>query len=39
MDMSLILEFVQEAREYIDEIEPTLIEINNGATEAGSVDS
>jgi len=39
MDMSLIQEFVQEAREYIDEIEPTLIEINNGATEAGSVDS
>ena len=39
MDMSLILEFVQEAREYIDEIEPTLIEINNGATEAGAVDS
>jgi len=39
MDMSLILEFVQEAREYIDEIEPTLIEINNGVTEAGSVDS
>ena len=39
MDMSLILEFVQEAREYIDEIEPTLIEINNGATAAGAVDS
>jgi two-component system chemotaxis sensor kinase CheA len=39
MDMSLILEFVQEAREYIDEIEPSLIEINNGVTEAGSVDS
>ena len=39
MDMSLIQEFVQEAREYIDEIEPTLIEINNGATEAGAVDS
>ena len=39
MDMSLILEFVQEAREYIEEIEPTLIEINNGATEAGAVDS
>ncbi|MDR2114855.1 MAG: Hpt domain-containing protein, partial [Planctomycetaceae bacterium] len=38
-DMSLILEFVQEAREYIDEIEPTLIEINNGATDAGTVDS
>ncbi|MDR0337861.1 MAG: chemotaxis protein CheA [Planctomycetaceae bacterium] len=37
--MSLILEFVQEAREYIDEIEPTLIEINNGATDAGTVDS
>lgn len=39
MDMSLIQEFVQEAREYIDEIEPSLIEINNGVTEAGSVDS
>ena len=39
MDMSLIHEFVQEAREYIDEIEPTLIEINNGATEAGQVDA
>jgi len=39
MDMSLIQEFVQEAREYIDEIEPALIEINNGATEAGAVDS
>ncbi|MDR0703783.1 MAG: chemotaxis protein CheA [Planctomycetaceae bacterium] len=38
-DMSLILEFVQEAREYIDEIEPTLIEINNGAADAGTVDS
>ncbi|MDR2705168.1 MAG: Hpt domain-containing protein, partial [Planctomycetaceae bacterium] len=38
-DMSLILEFVQEAREYIDEIEPTLIEINNGATDAGTVDA
>jgi two-component system chemotaxis sensor kinase CheA len=38
-DMSLMLEFVQEAREYIDEIEPTLIEINNGATDAGTVDS
>ncbi|MDR1142513.1 MAG: chemotaxis protein CheA [Planctomycetaceae bacterium] len=37
--MSLILEFVQEAREYIDEIEPTLIEINNGATDAGTIDS
>ncbi|MDR0327163.1 MAG: chemotaxis protein CheA [Planctomycetaceae bacterium] len=37
--MSLIQEFVQEAREYIDEIEPTLIEINNGVSEAGSVDS
>ncbi|GHT10061.1 hypothetical protein FACS1894170_01600 [Planctomycetales bacterium] len=39
MDMSLIQEFVQEAREYIDEIEPTLIEISAGATEAGSVDA
>ncbi|MCL2004950.1 MAG: chemotaxis protein CheA [Planctomycetaceae bacterium] len=39
MDMSLIHEFVQEAREYIDEIEPTLIEINNGATAAGQVDA
>jgi len=39
MDMSLILEFVQEAREYIDEIEPTLIEISNGVTVAGAVDS
>ncbi|MDR3232463.1 MAG: chemotaxis protein CheA [Planctomycetaceae bacterium] len=39
MDLSLIQEFVQEAREYIDEIEPTLIEISNGATEAGAVDS
>jgi two-component system chemotaxis sensor kinase CheA len=39
MDMSLIQEFVQEAREYIDEIEPTLIEINDGVTAAGSVDS
>ena len=39
MDMSLIQEFVQEAREYIDEIEPSLIEIDNGVTEAGSVDS
>ena len=39
MDMSLIQEFVQEAREYIDEIEPTLIEISNGITEAGSLDS
>ncbi|MDR2168780.1 MAG: chemotaxis protein CheA [Planctomycetaceae bacterium] len=40
MDMSLILEFVQEAREYIEEIEPTLIEINNGSeSAAGAVDS
>ena len=39
MDMSLILEFVQEAREYIDEIEPTLIDINNGVTGAGELDS
>jgi two-component system chemotaxis sensor kinase CheA len=37
-DMSLILEFVQEAREYIDEVEPTLIEIQHGSEEAGSVD-
>ncbi|MDR1480001.1 MAG: chemotaxis protein CheA [Planctomycetaceae bacterium] len=38
--MSLILEFVQEAREYIEEIEPTLIEINNGSeSAAGAVDS
>ncbi|MDR2762958.1 MAG: chemotaxis protein CheA [Planctomycetaceae bacterium] len=40
MDMSLIAEFVQEAREYIEEIEPTLIEINNGSeSAAGAVDS
>ena len=37
-DMSLILEFVQEAREYIDEVEPTLIEIQHGSDEAGAVD-
>ncbi len=37
-DMSLILEFVQEAREYIDEVEPTLIEIQHGSEEAGAVD-
>ncbi len=38
-DMSLILEFVQEAREYIDEVEPTLIEIYNGSeSAAGAVD-
>lgn len=37
-DMSLILEFVQEAREYIDEIEPTLIELNQGSDELGEVD-
>jgi two-component system chemotaxis sensor kinase CheA len=39
MDMSLISEFVQEAREYIDEIEPTLIEISNDASKAGAVDA
>ncbi|MDR0869729.1 MAG: chemotaxis protein CheA [Planctomycetaceae bacterium] len=39
-DMSLIQEFVQEAREYIDEVEPTLIEIYNGSEEsAGTVDA
>ena len=39
-DMSLILEFVQEAREYIDEVEPTLIEIYNGSeAAAGAVDA
>ncbi len=37
-DMSLILEFVQEAREYIDEVEPTLIEICHGSDELGAVD-
>ena len=38
-DMSLIVEFVQEAREYIDEVEPTLIEIYNGSDELGAVDA
>ena len=38
-DMSLIIEFVQEAREYIDEVEPTLIEIYNGSDEVGVVDA
>ena len=38
-DMSLIVEFVQEAREYIDEVEPTLIEIYNGSDELGSIDA
>ena len=38
-DMSLIVEFVQEAREYIDEVEPTLIEIYNGSDELGAIDS
>jgi two-component system chemotaxis sensor kinase CheA len=37
-DMSLIQEFVQEAREYIDEVEPTLIEICQ-SSELGTVDS
>jgi len=37
-DLSLILEFVQEAREYIDEVEPTLIEIYHGSDELGAVD-
>ncbi|MCL2349455.1 MAG: chemotaxis protein CheA [Planctomycetaceae bacterium] len=37
--MSLILEFVQEAREYIDEVEPTLIEIYHGSDELGAVDA
>ena len=38
-DMSLIVEFVQEAREYIEEVEPTLIEIYNDSDELGKVDS
>ncbi|MCL2118871.1 MAG: chemotaxis protein CheA [Planctomycetaceae bacterium] len=38
-DMSLIVEFVQEAREYIDEVEPTLIEIYNGSDELGAIDA
>ena len=38
-DMSLIVEFVQEAREYIDEVEPTLIEIYNDSDQLGTVDS
>ena len=37
-DMSLILEFVQEAREYIDEVEPNLIELYHGSGDLGSVD-
>ncbi|MGL4593184.1 MAG: Hpt domain-containing protein [Thermoguttaceae bacterium] len=37
-DMSLVLEFVQEAREYMDEVEPTLIEIYNGS-DTGSVNA
>ncbi|MDR1492785.1 MAG: chemotaxis protein CheA [Planctomycetaceae bacterium] len=36
--MSLIIEFVQEAREYIDEVEPTLIEIYNGDENGATVD-
>ncbi len=38
-DMSLILEFVQEAREYIDEVEPNLIELYQGSDDLGEVDS
>ncbi|GHT31721.1 hypothetical protein FACS1894214_3280 [Planctomycetales bacterium] len=39
-DLSLIQEFVQEAREYIDEVEPILIEMCNGSEEsAGAVDA
>ena len=38
-DMSLVLEFVQEAREYIDEVEPTLIELYQGSDNLGEVDS
>ena len=38
--MSLIQEFVLEAREYIDEVEPILIEIYNGSEKStGKVDS
>lgn len=37
-DLSLVYEFVQEAREYIDEVEPTLIEIYHGSDELGAVD-
>ncbi|MGL6195219.1 MAG: Hpt domain-containing protein, partial [Thermoguttaceae bacterium] len=38
-DMSLVLEFVQEAREYIDEVEPNLIELFNDSDALGAVDS
>ncbi len=37
-DMSLVLEFVQEAREYIDEVEPSLIELYHGSDDLGAVD-
>ncbi len=37
-DLSLIQEFVQEAREYIEEVEPTLIELYQGSDELGEVD-
>ena len=37
-DMSLILEFVQEAREYIDEVEPNLIELYHDSDDLGAVD-
>jgi len=38
-DMSLIVEFVQEAREYIEEVEPTLIEIYNDSDQLGAIDT
>ena len=38
-DMSLIVEFVQEAREYIEEVEPTLIEIYNNSDQLGAIDT
>ncbi|MDR1958156.1 MAG: chemotaxis protein CheA [Planctomycetaceae bacterium] len=37
-DLSLVYEFVQEAREYIDEVEPTLIEIYNDSDALGAID-
>lgn len=38
-DMSLIVEFVQEAREYIEEVEPILIELCENEDEAGGADA
>jgi len=38
-DMSLIVEFVQEAREYIEEVEPILIEIYNDSDQLGAIDT